>query len=115
MWHGHRRGTPWEPGFSAMSEIMPAMMRGRQAAGQPTRASTYQYAPRFLVCDESLAAQGVDAVAQTVRRLLPADALPGWDLIVRGQASGHNEQIAEVAARWIAANGAARLPYPHHS
>ena len=33
MWHGHRRGTPWEPGFSAMSEVMPAMMKGRQAAG----------------------------------------------------------------------------------
>ena len=105
------RGTPWEDGWQPhhQTSTMPTMMRSRNR-DQPDDpfplASTYQYAPRYLLYQGDLAHRPLPELIQYICGVLPTYLRQDWiQLAQAGSARRINEDGATRVARWIAVNG----------
>lgn len=86
------------------------MLRARNRGPGPIRASTYQYAPRFLVYRRDTEADLVPEqhIAGYIGAQLPPALRPAWNSIARGLVNRDSEQQAEVVADWISQHGPER-------
>ena len=78
---------------------MATMLRARSREGEPIQASTYQYAPRFMVyqrnshMDRVAYAQLGNAIATT----MPPEWYQGWGILTRNMVNPQNEAGVENA------------------
>ena len=86
---------------------MATMLRARRREGEPLRASTYQYAPRFLVYQRNSTMDRVpDAQhGSAIRATMPAELRQGWGFLKRKMVNLQNEANVENVTRWIAVHG----------
>ena len=97
---------------------MAVQLRSRNSpsdpADAPPLASTYQYAPRFLLYTDSLATRSLDQLAVHIRELLPSSLRAGWRLLCSGHLHhSSQERTAIRVARWLSLHGPAagfRIP-----
>ena len=88
---------------------MPTMLRSRNRDSGPIRASSYQYAPRFLLYRRGSEFDHIPdhVLANAIKSKLPPEVRAGWMVIARNMVHGPSERSAEEAAAWISRHGKA--------
>ena len=93
---------------------MATMMRNRARAGEPLRASTYQYAPRYLMVEHGSRCDCPPYnLGLRLRDLLPEHLRLGYRHIQSGLLTPDSDDMTNDASRWLAAHGEAvgvRIP-----
>ena len=100
------RPAPWDQGWGRRNHApMPTMMRSR---GPHQRASTYQYmAPHLLYrLDANWMMIPDRCLHAEVRRLLPPELKPAWNMLAVNPQGREAERDTEPAAIWLAQHGA---------
>ena len=84
-------------------------MRSRSRKGDPNRASSFQYLPRYLLyrtdADAILRDTVLCAVARHIGRVLPASLQAPWAAFCAGNRQAADEQAAIPAFEWISQHG----------
>ena len=71
-WVPDVRELPWNEGWhSKGTDGMPSMTRSRGGAGGPLRASTYQYAARYLLYSDAWLGHSLAEATRLIAGLLP--------------------------------------------
>ena len=83
------------------------MLRARSQQNKPVRASTYQYAPSYLLFRRGTRWDCVDRSRQAavIRDMMPAEPRAGWMHVVHGNLGEGRECEAERDAAWVESNG----------
>ena len=83
---------------------MPSMTRNRGGAGETLRASTYQYAAKYLLFNEEWLGHSLADATQTIAGLLPPGLSQAWRLI-NTKVHDAEEDLLLPLAHWLSVEG----------
>ena len=110
-WTPPRRPRPWDAGWSPAAgrgATMATMTRSRARAGEPLRASTYQYAPRYLMIQHGSRCDCPPYdLGFRIRDFIPVHLRAAYRHIQSGFLTTGTGQATDDATRWFAVHGEA--------